>query len=164
MKKSELKELIKDELGKGAEKSKEDTNFLEDDPAAMEMLQDYEEKDTVQQADRIVEQWQTLKEIAIEPEESNQSTARIDRFIQSQEAKNILSGQIYPNVVLPEDILREFKSYMLDEDSSDEYTSNPAAVLKAIVSAYDNAVENFYDDLSDKVNEFEEFIEDFLNR
>lgn len=90
MKKSELKELIKDELGKGAEKSKENTNFLEDDPAAMEMLQDYEEKDTVEQADRIVEQWQILKEIKINTDINEPTGRRIPSQMSSVDARTLV--------------------------------------------------------------------------
>ena len=104
-----------------------------------------------------------IREIVIEPEESNRSAARIERFIQSQEAKNILSGQSYPEVIPPKEILSEFRGFMLDEDTDDKYKSNPAAVLKAIVDAHDNAVGNFYDDLADKINELEDFIKDFVD-
>lgn len=106
---------------------------------------------------------QLIKEIVIEPEESNRSAARIERFIQSEEAKNILSGQSHPEVIPPKGILREFAAFMLDEDTDDKYKSNPAAVLIAIIDAYDNAVDNFYDDLADKINEFEDFIKDFVD-
>lgn len=113
MKKSELKELIKDELGKGAEKSKEDTNFLEDDPAAMEMLQDYEEKDTVEQADRIVEQWQILKEISIRTDVNEPTGRRTPSTISSVDARTLVW----------EHWLEEHVEALLlgDEDDTEEY-------------------------------------------
>jgi hypothetical protein len=56
MKRSEFKKLIKEELENLNQE--EDSNYMEDDPEAMDMLQDYGLDQSVLDADRIVEQWQ----------------------------------------------------------------------------------------------------------
>ena len=54
MKKAELKELIKNSILEG--------DYLEDDPKAVEALEDAEEMDSIAEADAIVEAWNAKKQ------------------------------------------------------------------------------------------------------
>lgn len=71
MKKSQLKQLIKEEFPSinltdpVAPEESEESNYIEDDPEALEMLDDYEQKykDITAQADQIVQEWSQLQEI-----------------------------------------------------------------------------------------------------
>jgi hypothetical protein len=55
MKKAELKELIKNSILEG--------DYLEDDPKAVEALEDAEEMDSIAEADAIVEAWTSKKKL-----------------------------------------------------------------------------------------------------
>lgn len=101
-----------------------------------------------------------IREIVIEPEESNRYKDSIERFLKSEEAKNILASQEYPSVISQERITEHFKDLILDEDTSDVYKQNPAAVLRGIIDAYDEKVEIFYQNLG---IEPEEYINNFLD-
>ena len=54
MKKAELRELIKNSILEG--------DYLEDDPKAVEALEDAEEMDSIAEADAIVEAWNAKKQ------------------------------------------------------------------------------------------------------